>query len=89
MYEMNPHNLRDVVFANPNLSEVYRGKIQTIKQQNHEKNKIKQHIEDIKEKHPELDIYQILVYYENKKDKEISSLIAEYLYNDNLGHFIY
>jgi len=89
MYEINSNNLKDVIFANPNLSELYREKIQAIKNQNHEKNKIKQHIEDIKEKHPELDIYQILEYYENKKDSEISSLIAEYLYNDNLGGYIY
>ncbi len=89
MYETNPHNLMDVVFDNPNLSETCRIKIQAIKNQNHEKNKIKQHIEDIKEKHPELDIYQILAYYENKKDKETSLLIAGYLYNYNLGHFRY
>jgi hypothetical protein len=89
MYEMNPNNLKDVVFANPNLSELYRGKIQTIKNQNREKNKINQHIERIVQKHPGLDIYQILEYYENKKDNEVSSLIAEYLYNDNLGGYRY
>jgi hypothetical protein len=89
MYEMNPDNLTDVVFANPNLSETWRTKIQTIKDQNNEKNKTNEHIEGIKKKHPELDIYQILEYYENKKDKEISLLIAEYLYNYNLGHYRY
>ena len=84
MYEINPEDMKDMVLCHPNLSKGFVETINTKKEQENEKNKNTNEIKNLLKKHPNLDIYQVLAYYENKEDKEICKKIAEYLYNYNL-----
>lgn len=89
IYEINPDNMKDLIFAHPNLSLEFREKIKSIIIEKQEENENKKEVESIIQKHPELDIYKILKYYENKQDHETCKIVAEYLYNDKLWNFRY
>jgi hypothetical protein len=84
IYEINPTNMKDLVYHHPNLSKEFIDKIQTSKEQDKKINTNADEVNAIVKKHPGLDIYQVLQYYENKKDEIISKKIAEYLCYDKL-----
>lgn len=89
IYEMNPHNMQDIIVQHPNLLWDFKAMIERVIQQKEEKNKIADAIDAIKEKHSSLDIQQILQYYENKEDQTTCKIIAEHMYQENLWSYRY
>ncbi|HBB04211.1 TPA: hypothetical protein DCZ39_04950 [Patescibacteria group bacterium] len=84
IYEMDPSNMQDIILQHPNLLGDFKAMIERVIQQKEEKNKVNEAIDAIVEKHPSLDIDQILHYYENKQDEPTCKIIAEYLYQKDL-----
>lgn len=78
-----------IILNHPNTSQDLKTKIEGVIQQKEEKDKKDASVQAIIEKHPGLDIRQILQYYENKQDEITAKIIAEYIYQDNLWHFRY
>lgn len=73
-----------LILNHSNTSQDLKTKIEGVIQQKEEKDKKDGVIKSILDKHPELDIQQILQYYENKQDEVTAKIIAEYIYQDNL-----
>ena len=78
-----------LILNHPNTSQDLKTKIEGVIQQKEEKNEKDGVIKSILDKHPELDIQQILQYYENKEDKVTAKILAEYIYQDNLWGYRY
>jgi len=78
-YERYPDDLKTLILCHPNVSKDLVEKAQKMIDQEEEQKGKADEIQNIQQQHPGLDIYQILQYYENKQDKEITQKIVEHI----------
>ena len=72
------------MLSHRNLPKSLKEKIQSDIQKEQDKQLKDKGINDILERNPDLDIYQMLQYYENDNDTITAQKIAEHIYTNDL-----
>ena len=89
-YERYPTSkLWKFMLSHRNLPKSLKEKIQSDIQKEQDKQLKDKGINDILERHPDLDIYQMLQYYENDNDTITAQKIAEHIYTNDLWRYRY